>query len=220
MRSILRWIIILAVPVVLTMTIVRLLTLPWYPAWAYRQPGFPDDPLGMAQEERLVLARGAIRSLNLPRGVSLLNDLTLPDGTPAFNDREIEHMEDVKLVYDRLTVAAAILLTAAVAAGIGLALRGERCTIWLALALGGSLSLALLVFSGVWMLIGFDAFFTQFHGLFFEAETWVFSYSDTLIRLFPLTFWLWAGLIIVGGVSAVALLLLFVGSRAHRRCRR
>jgi len=32
-------------------------------------------------------------------------------------------------------------------------------------------------------------FFAGFHSLFFEGDSWLFLYSDTLIRLFPLRFW-------------------------------
>ena len=32
-------------------------------------------------------------------------------------------------------------------------------------------------------------FFTTFHRIFFAGESWIFPYSDTLIRLFPMRFW-------------------------------
>ena len=35
----------------------------------------------------------------------------------------------------------------------------------------------------------FWSFFGWFHSLFFSANTWLFEYSDTLIRLFPIRFW-------------------------------
>ncbi len=62
--------------------------------------------------------------------------------------------------------------------------------------------MALLLGLAAWMLIGFEGFFQAFHGVFFESGTWVFSYSDTLIRLFPLPFWQDAGLIVAGGLRA------------------
>jgi uncharacterized membrane protein len=39
------------------------------------------------------------------------------------------------------------------------------------------------------MLLSFGVFFVAFHNVFFEPGTWVFYYSDTLIRLFPERFW-------------------------------
>jgi uncharacterized membrane protein len=37
--------------------------------------------------------------------------------------------------------------------------------------------------------VSFNALFTGFHSIFFEGDSWLFFYSDTLIRLFPLRFW-------------------------------
>lgn len=46
-------------------------------------------------------------------------------------------------------------------------------------------------------------FFAGFHSLFFEGDSWLFLFSDTLIRLFPLRFWqdafLFAAAIALGG---------------------
>jgi integral membrane protein (TIGR01906 family) len=39
------------------------------------------------------------------------------------------------------------------------------------------------------VLIAFSVFFVYFHEVFFDTGTWVFRFSDTLIRLFPERFW-------------------------------
>ena len=44
MRTVMRFLIVLAVPVVLIVTGIRAVTLPWYPTWEYGRPGFPADP--------------------------------------------------------------------------------------------------------------------------------------------------------------------------------
>jgi len=204
LRSVLRVLIAAAVPLTLVIGMARLLTLPWYPAWEYAKPGFPADPLGMAPEERLRLARASIAFLNTPRGVGRLDDVQFADGTVAFDAREISHMDDVKLVYDQLTAAAAIAFVVAVAAAWVLIRQGHLSLVWGALSDGSLFTLCVLVALGVWMAVGFDAFFTAFHGIFFEAGTWLFDYSDMLIRLFPLKFWVDAGLIIAVGVGALA----------------
>jgi integral membrane protein (TIGR01906 family) len=74
------------------------------------------------------------------------------------------------------------------------------------LSLGGWLSVILIVVTLVAVLIGFSVFFVFFHGIFFESGTWVFRFSDTLIRLFPERFWrdtfLAIGIIsLVGGLA-------------------
>jgi integral membrane protein (TIGR01906 family) len=218
MRGLLRWLLVLAVPVVLTMTVVRLLTMGWYPAFEYARPGFPDDPFGLPAEARLELAQATIRFLNLPGRSDILDDLRLPDGSAAYNARELDHMDDVKVVYDGLTLFAAALLVGAAAAAVALVRRGARCVVWTALAQGGVLTLGILLSLAVWMVVGFDAFFTAFHGLFFQSGTWVFAYSDTLIRLFLLPFWQDAGLIVAGTVSLPAVGLVVGGWWGHRRC--
>jgi uncharacterized membrane protein len=55
----------------------------------------------------------------------------------------------------------------------------------------------------------FFTFFAGFHSLFFEGNSWLFLFSDTLIRLFPIRFWqdafLFAALIALGGGTALGL---------------
>jgi len=220
MRFILRWLIVLAVPLVLVMMVVRLLTLPWYPAWEYAKPNFPADPLGMSDAERLRLARASIRFLNMPRGSGLLNDLTFDDGTPAYNEREISHMDDVKLVYDQLTSAALLAFVVGAAAAWGLTKVADRASIWGAVSDGNLLTLCLLIGMGAWMLVGFDAFFTAFHGVFFEGGSWLFLYTDTLIRLFPIKLWQDAGMLIAVIVGVAAFVLALLCRALQKRSRR
>jgi integral membrane protein (TIGR01906 family) len=51
-------------------------------------------------------------------------------------------------------------------------------------------------------ILSWDVFFTGFHTLFFQSDTWYFAYSDTLIRLFPEQFWFDAALLI-GGLAII-----------------
>ncbi len=41
----------------------------------------------------------------------------------------------------------------------------------------------------VLIVASWDTFFTDFHRMFFEGDSWQFSTSDALIRLFPEQFW-------------------------------
>jgi hypothetical protein len=218
-------VIVAAVPIVLTMAVVRLLTLPWYPAWLYDRPGFPEDPYGFSREERLRLASATIRFLNIPGETDILQTLALSGGSLAYNDRELQHMDDVKVVYNGLTLAAAVMLAAGIAGGgallrsdtasgggkaAGAVASGQR-TLWTALIRGATLTLVLLGALGVWMLLGFNRFFTAFHNVFFEPGTWVFYYTDTLIRLFPIQLWQTAGLLIAGTVALLSVILIVIG---------
>jgi integral membrane protein (TIGR01906 family) len=75
--------------------------------------------------------------------------------------------------------------------GLGIAAwKTGRCAEYsIALRRGGWLMLALVGAIGIFAAVSFWQFFTLFHKLFFTGDSWLFLYSDTLIRLFPLRFW-------------------------------
>ena len=159
MRAFLRVLIVISVPLVLTMGVVRVFTLPWYPTWAYERAAFPADPGGMPEAWRLYLAQRCIAYLNLPSGVISLEELQLLDGSPAFNAREISHMADVKRVYDQLTAFAAVALVASIAAGWALHRRWPSPEVWRALSDGGLLTVLILCCAGRVDACGVGGFF-------------------------------------------------------------
>lgn len=216
MRRLMRGLIVLAVPLVLIVVVVRLVTLPWFPAWEYHRPGFPEDDYGLQRDERLRLARTSIAFLNLPHDVERLERLQLPDGAPAFTERELQHMRDVKRVYDGITVVGLLALVMAISAGYVLHRRDAGAAIWGGLSDGALLTLVVLVVLGVLMLFAWDAFFTGFHRIFFDSGSWRFRYSDTLIRLFPMRFWRDAGVLVAGAVAVVAFVLALIGRMWQR----
>ncbi|MGQ9459511.1 MAG: lipoprotein intramolecular transacylase Lit, partial [Anaerolineae bacterium] len=68
---------------------------------------------------------------------------------------------------------------------------------------------------GAVVLVTFGSFgplFVLFHRVFFEGDSWLFAYSDTLIRLFPIRFWRDA-FVLAGGLALVAALALAWGAR-------
>ncbi len=58
-----------------------------------------------------------------------------------------------------------------------------------ALSRGGIWTLGLVGAILLAVVLSFNALFTLFHRLFFTGDTWLFLYSDSLIRLFPMRFW-------------------------------
>ncbi len=92
-------------------------------------------------------------------------------------------------------VAALVLLS-----GVS-ALLAQAHTRWrvpAALLRGSALTLGLLGAVGAYMALSWGQFFTTFHRIFFEGQTWIFDYADTLIRLFPMRFWMDVAFVIVG----------------------
>lgn len=203
----------LLIPYFIIMGAIRILMTPLFLRYEYLKPGFPADPYGLTTQDRLQWAPYALNYLVNDAGISYLGDLTFPNGTPLFNERELSHMVDVKTVVQlglRVWAAdiAALLLLGLIAVlthRSGAYLRG--------LSIGGWITVGAIVLILVAVFTNFDALFAAFHQLFFASGTWLFYYSDTLIRLFPLPFWS-DGFTLMGILSTLGGLLFGIGGRA------
>ena len=177
------------IPFFLLMTAIRLLLTPVFPQIEYRLPGFPADPYGFSLDDRLHWSRVSVEYLMNEAGIEYLAEQQFQDGTPLYNERELGHMVDVKILVQQMLVAWRILTGALVVLGVW-AWRGRWLPVFLSgLGLGGRLTIGLIILILLAVAISFRALFTGFHLLFFEGDTWLFAYSDTLIRLFPMRFW-------------------------------
>jgi integral membrane protein (TIGR01906 family) len=212
LQKVLSWFVTFLLPVALTFLGVRLLLTHTFPEIEYRTPGFPTDEYGFTLQDRLQWSGISIDYLLNDADISFLSDLTFPDGAPLFNGRELSHMQDVKnVVQPVLWVGYGVWF---LVLGLGLwarfggwwpeYVRGIWC--------GGWLTVGLVAVIGILAGISFWQFFTVFHELFFTGDSWLFLYSDTLIRLFPMRFWqdafLFAGALDVLGGLALGLGLL------------
>lgn len=183
------WVITLIIPFFLIMTAIRLLFTPLFPQVEYRMPGFPADTYGFTLQDRLHWSKVSIDYLLNDAGIDYLANQQLPDGTPLYNERELGHMLDVKILVQQMISAWYILL----AVLIGLGIWAWRAN-WLpefvhGLGNGGKLTIGLIVLILAGVAISFNALFTGFHKIFFTGDSWLFFYTDSLIRLFPLRFW-------------------------------
>lgn len=181
----------LAIPALLLGNGLWLLANGWYVHAAYARPGFPDDRYGFTKSERTELAIVGLRSIQPSNrdGVDVLLEARLSDGTPAFDEREILHMADVRGLVGRVLLAHALALGVIVAAFAGLRALRVRAAFTRGLFLGGGLTLVLAAALGVLMLASFDRFFVQFHEALFAGDSWRFRSTDTLLRLYPDAFW-------------------------------
>ena len=209
LSSFLSYLTTILTPILLLGLGLRILLTPLFYNVEYRLPWFPPDSYGFTQEDRLHWAPYAVDYLINNADISYLGDLTFEDGSPLYNERELSHMHDVKVV----TQGALRVWDITVALMVGLGLWARYGNWWQAfregLRRGGWLLIGIVVAVGLFGAIAFWQLFTLFHKLFFQGNTWIFEYSDTLIRLFPLQFWqdafLWAGVISVGSALALAL---------------
>lgn len=177
------------VPLVLFLTGLRLTLTPPYVQLSYRVPGFPADSYGFTREDRLRWAGKSLDYLLNDEHIGFLGELEFRDGEPVFNQRELRHMQDVK----RLTQAALLLWSVTLAGAAALVLilwrMGYAGQVWISLHRGARLTLIIMAVLVVLLVTSFSAIFVGFHRVFFEGNTWLFPYSDTLIRLFPERFW-------------------------------
>ena len=200
--------------VVVPLFFVRLLLIPAFPALEYRMPGFPEDTYGFTYEERVKWATYGIEYLLNDAGPEYLGDLRFENGVPVFTEREVSHMLDVKIVVGHTLTVFRLSLVLLVALGLFAWRRGWVDSFRLGISRGGWILLVLLLTLGALAAVSFWQFFSAFHAIFFEGDSWLFAFSDTLIRLYPIRFWQDVILYILGG-SALAggLLGWFLGKR-------
>lgn len=179
----------LIVPVALALTGVRLMMFPAFLQIEYNLPGFPPDPYGFTTQDRLYWANIALEYLLNDEGIEFLGGLRFDDNTPVYNPRELRHMVDVKQAVKVTLWVWRLSLAALIALGLW-AWFARWWEVYLTgLRRGGWLTAALVGVIIVFVLAAFNVFFVAFHNVFFPPGTWMFAWSDTLIRLFPERFW-------------------------------
>jgi integral membrane protein (TIGR01906 family) len=217
----LSWLVTLLVPIVLIGLGLRVLLSPLFLQIEYNMPYFPPDEYGFTKEDRLRWAPIALNYLLNDEDISYLGDLRFDDGTPLYNERELSHMDDVKRVTQGALRVWYVSLALLALLGVWAWSAGWWQDYRLGLMRGGWLMVGLAVAVGLIVVVGiaidpnvFWNFFAGFHSLFFEGDSWMFLFSDTLIRLFPIRFWqdafLLAAVIALGGGIALGL-----GLRTH-----
>ena len=221
LATVCRILVIVLLPIVLTMTNVRLLLTHLFPEIEYSLPGFPADTYGLTKTDRLKWSKLSIDYLNNGAGIEFLKALRFPDGVSAppescqyyldgdcgrfYNDRELRHMSDVKTVTRlALNLWALAALLVIVSAAL-LYYFHEKAGLRAGLMGGAGVTLVILIGIVTYLLLNFNTFFTQFHEVLFQGNTWTFLYSDSLIRLFPLRFWEDAFIFVGGGAIVEAL---------------
>jgi integral membrane protein (TIGR01906 family) len=203
-------------PVALLLTSVRLLLTPAFVRLDYGLPGFPQDPYGFSMSERTRWADIALDYLLNDEPITFLGDLRFENADSVYNERELKHMLDVKLLVQQ---AMSVWLAALAASAVILLLLGQfggKAHAWQAVRAGARATLAVMAVLLALIAAAFQFVFVGFHRVFFQGDSWLFLYSDTLIRLFPERFWLTAFVAIATATIALACLLWLVSREALR----
>jgi integral membrane protein (TIGR01906 family) len=216
LASVVKILLILIIPFFILMSSIRILFNPSLLQVEYNVPNFPADPYGFNKEDRIKWANVSLDFLLNNQDLSYFDNLKLPDGSPLYNQRELSHMWDVKLLLQKMITAWSILGVMLLLAGIVSWRIKSLRSYFGVLSQGGWLTLIVIALILAGVALSFDWLFTEFHRIFFTGDTWLFLYSDTFIRLFPMQFWQDA--FIAGGALAIVFgLILGFGGRALSR---
>ena len=179
----------LSIPIIISVLSILVLLSPIFINLEYRRPGFPEDSYGFSTAERLKYGNQTRRYLISSDTLEDLEGLVFENGDPIYIDRELSHLEDVKIVLRGVLwvfygASAIFVFGGSIARS-----RGWQKAYFEGISWGGKITTGLLIMILTLTLVSFQALFTNFHLIFFEGDSWLFFYSDSLIRLFPVQFW-------------------------------
>jgi integral membrane protein (TIGR01906 family) len=179
---------VLLLPIFLILTTVQILTTDQYLAFEYGKASFPPDPFGFTQQQRFDLASFDIHYVraHLPSNVLAIQKL---NGAPIYNSQEVSHMADVRAVFQGVFRVWQLGFMPLLLLGFVLWQKRDQRTLGSAFQWGGLLTAGVIAFIGLFAVFAWQSWFSTFHLFFFKPGSWLFSYSDTLIRLFPAEFW-------------------------------
>lgn len=132
-----------------------------------------------------------------------------------YNNREISHMKDVKNlikgVYLTQLLTGSYIL-AFMVLGIVLERRKSLPRIGFGLAIGSSITIGLIILTGIGTLAGFDNLFHTFHLVSFTNDLWILDPNqDNLIAMFPQGFFFDATIwILISSILEATLILIIL----------
>jgi Protein of unknown function (DUF1461) len=201
------------VPLILIGNAVHVLAHPWFVDVELGRTG--PDPYGIADRDRRRLAHTALDSVvPFGGGDRALREARLPNGGPAFDQKERRHLHSVRGYLLGLYAIHAAGLAAL--AALLLVPRTRRLARD-GLGAGAAWTLAIAAFAGVYVAVAPVSFLGGFHRVFFSGDSWRFADTETLRRLFPDAFWSDTALVLGGLVAVQAVALLAVALAARRQ---
>ena len=215
LNLILKLLMILLIPIFIISTAARLLATDSYLAFEYGKTSFPPDSFGYTQQQRFILASTNIHYVRAHLPNDELSKQTL-NGVPVYNSREVSHMADVQAVFQSVSRVMQVTFILLILLGFVLWKTGEQKAFASAIQSGGLVTSGLILSIALLAVFGWEFWFNTFHLFFFKPGSWLFSYSDTLIRLFPVEFWFDATLTISAFSLTGGLLLALIGWQGKR----
>ncbi len=166
------------------------------------------NDMGMSHEELMEATNVLLDYLKDKRDDISLKVTVRGQEVEMFDQRETLHMVDVKELYLNAIALTRILGIMGIIAFIALvALKGTRMQALKGYHTGNMVFLGIIAVLGIYALIDFNSFWTNFHLLFFDNDLWLLYPDERLIQMVPEQFFsdLVARIVIIFVVSAGAL---------------
>jgi integral membrane protein (TIGR01906 family) len=208
----LRIIIVFLIPFFLLLGSVRFLASDPYLAFEYGKSDFPPDPFGFTPTERTTIASANLRFVRENLDIESLANQVFNE-EPVYNARELSHMLDVQKVYQSVWLGWQLIVLLIFLTGFLLWRFSDHISLPTAIQTGGILTSSLIFVLGLLAIVAWQVWFTAFHQIFFQPGSWLFEYSDTLIRLFPEKFWFDSALSLLSVGFIEGLLMALLGWR-------
>lgn len=203
--NLLALVITLGTPPFLVLSNLFVFLTPQYLNFEYSKPDFPQADL-FSPRDRYYYAS---ESIEYERGTRTFEQF---QGLGVYTDRELNHMVDVRVLIAQVGVFHAmdglLLLVLLVTLVVQPVLRLHAAR---AVFNGALLTVGLFALLGLFAGVAFDTFFVYFHRAFFQGDSWLFYYTDSLIQFYPVRFWNDTALYLVGATILEALILGVVG---------
>lgn len=154
----------------------------WIIDYIYAKKDFPKDRYGLPDKYRKELAKLGLRAVLSDEAFEEFKKARLPNGKPAFRQKEVKHMHDVKEFLKKF-FPAVYLASLLWFAGFLFSRSPEYLTLS---GVAGILTLSIL---GILVFTNYNKAFEVFHIITFDPYSWRFKYTDTLLRIYPMKFW-------------------------------
>ena len=167
LERILSGVITVSIPVVICVLSILFLLSQVFMNLEYQRPNFPEDQYGFSTEEGLDFGNQTRSYLVRNAKLDGLRDLKFDSGDPLYVERELEHLEDVKIVLQgvfKVFWGAVIVL---VLGGVYARFRNWWKGYTLSVSKGGWLTAGLLGTILFLSIVSFRSLFTNFHRIFF-----------------------------------------------------
>ena len=147
------------------------------------------EDMGMSHEELMEATHVLLDYLKDKRDDISLEVTVRGEKVEMFDERETLHMIDVKALYLNAIALTRILgATGLLAFILLLILKKTRRQALKGYHLGNMLFLGLIAILGIYALIDFDSFWTNFHYVFFTNDLWILYPDERLIQMVPQQF--------------------------------